>query len=292
MKKTLIPLLFAFVGLSTQAQVCVPGTLTAPKNAYILPDSATNFNHGCVGQYYEQILYIKASKDTVINVTTPVQGVITATIDSFVVEAAIGGMPAYLTAESVPGFLTAAGATWPKSNMDRLVIPGDSMACVRVSGTIPMGTTPGPIPLSINLRVYTSNLTSADPLFDAVIPTFYPGRKTDTVTSIGYYSIQVNGNPCWPAAVNDLNQYGFSLQGNHPNPFSTTTQLRFESANSGSYMLTVVNLMGETVLLKEIKAQQGDNSIQIDGSKWSNGFYMYTIGNGKNLLNGKLQIQR
>ncbi|HQW46140.1 MAG TPA: hypothetical protein PLZ98_03645, partial [Chitinophagaceae bacterium] len=84
MKKLILPLLLVVSTLFANAQ-CVPGTLQAPKNAYIIPDSATNFIAGCQGNPYEQILYIKAAKDTVINIAG--LGSITADIDSFVVDA-------------------------------------------------------------------------------------------------------------------------------------------------------------------------------------------------------------
>ncbi|GBL34714.1 hypothetical protein EMGBS15_03090 [Filimonas sp.] len=250
MKKILLPLFFLISCVSAKAQVCVPGTLTAPKNAYILPDSATNFANACPGTYYEQILYIKAAKDTAI-VTSA--GIITADIDSFVVDADIIGLPASWnpTVESVPAALPAAGASAPKSNMLRLVIPGDSLACVRISGNIPANEPAATIPLTVNLRVYTSNLHSTTLLLELGIPTLYPGRKTDTLTSINDYRIVVYPTPCWPTAVNTISQSDFDLVGNMPNPSKDQTNIVFESRVASSYTLSIKSAIGENILSKK-----------------------------------------
>jgi hypothetical protein len=279
--------------MTSMAQTpCVPGTLTSPKNAYILPDSATNLVQGCQGQNYEQIMYIKAAKDTVITITSPISGVLTADIDSFVINSTIGGMPAYLNVESVPAPLLAAGAASPKSNFTRLVIPGDSLACVKISGMIPTGAATGINNLNISLRVYTSNIHSADLVLDALIPTLYPGRKTDTLTSIGDYKIVINPIPCWPLAIDNMTAYGFQLIGNTPNPFSQSTQIKFESSKSDNYSIKLTNLLGEVVYHANVEGKTGLNIHTIQATSLSNGIYMYSINNGKNQLTGKMQVAK
>ncbi|MBL7764481.1 MAG: T9SS type A sorting domain-containing protein [Chitinophagaceae bacterium] len=294
MKKLIFSLLTLAAAAPSFAQsVCVPGTLTSPKNAYIIPDSAANFANGCVGTYYEQILYIKAAKDTIITITTPISGTLTANIDSFVVDANILGMPSYLTVESVPGTLPPAGAGSPKSNYTRLSIPGDSLACVKISGNIPVGTPAAVLPLTIGLRVYTSNIhdINVGSALDALIPAFYPGRKTDTLTSIGYYSINVVAQPCWPTTVSNLTNYGFDLIGGIPNPADQSTRIAFQSANTHNYTLTIVNLLGEQVWRQTVKATNGVNYIPVQANLLNSGLYVYTLSDGINNVSGKLQIQ-
>lgn len=292
MKKIILSLLVVLTTSTLFAQtVCVPGTITSPNNAYILPDSATNFTVGCAGQYYEQILYIKAAKDTVITITTPISGTLTADIDSFVVHTDITNLPSYLTVESVPTKLTPAGAGSPKSNMNRVIIPGDSLACAKISGTIPAGTAAGTINLVVNFRVYTSNIHSPDLVLDALIPTLYPGRMTDTMAKLTYYKINIQ-NPCWPAAVSNLSAYGFELIGAVPNPANNSTTIKFETNEVENYNVKVVNLLGEEVFNKTIKSSIGLNYVTLDASTWSNGVYMYSISNAKNTLTQKLQINK
>jgi hypothetical protein len=290
MKKIILPLLFIVSSASLMAQVCVPGAVTAPKNAYILPDSATNFANACPGTYYEQILYIKAAKDTAITVTTPIAGVITADIDSFVVDANIIGLPSYLTIESVPTALLPAGSGSPKSDYTRMVIPGDSLACAKISGMVPVGTPPATLNLTVKLRVYTSNLHSTNIALELGIPTIYPGRKTDTLTNINDYRIIVFPTPCWPTAVNTVNTSNFNLVGNIPNPANDQTQIVFESNTSATYQLKIVNAVGETVLTKVIQAEKGMNYVSLQTNQLASGIYIYSLTDGKNSVSKRMQI--
>ena len=293
MKKIIYTLLMIGAAMSSHAQtICVPGTLTAQKSAYIIPDSATNFNHGCIGQYYEQILYIKAAKDTTINVTTPIAALLTTDIDSFVVHADVTGLPAYLNVESVPTALLASGGN-PKTNMKRMVIPGDSLACVKISGNIPASQTPGLINLVINLRIYTSNIQCpGNPVVDALIPTLYPGRKTDTLTSLTYYSIMMNSAPCWPASLNEIGKPDFILNTVMPNPAQSFTDVSIESPRSQECQLLVLNILGETVFHQTLKLQAGINRQSINTASFPNGLYILNLKGDQGNLSYKFQVQQ
>lgn len=269
MKKWILPLLFSAVAFVAKAQPCVPGTLTKPQAGYILPDSATNFNHACVGMYYEQIVYIKAPKDTNM-------GGIPATIDSFVVSKDVVGLPPGLIAEAVPGYTPAAPPN-PKTNFDRLIIKGDSMACIRISGTVPVGTTPMLYNLVIGVRAYVK--------VSGIVP-------MDTTANVSYYKIDVKAAPCWPAAVSDLTSVGFELEANTPNPFSNFTSLSFNSRTDEKFSLKVHNLLGQEIYSTEIKGQRGANHVTIDASTWSNGTYVYSVSNGRNSRMGKMQVSK
>jgi hypothetical protein len=292
MKKSTI--LFSLLLLSAKmfAQVCVPGTLVGPGNGYILPDSATNFANACPGTNYQQILYIKAPKDTVINITTPITGTITADIDSFVFNANIGGLPTYLSVSSVPAGLPAAGAAFPKSNFTRLVVAGDSLACVNISGLVPTGTAPGTIALSAPVRAYLSNMSSTNPLLNALLPSLYPGNKVDTVINLDYYRIVVSPTPCWPSAVSNITAYQFDLLNCIPNPATNRAQIVFESAKESEYTFSLINAMGETVLSRNVKAVKGSNYMPISTETLSSGMYLYTLSDGKNMLSKKMTVNR
>ncbi len=293
MKKLIYTLLMIGAAMGSHAQtICVPGTLTAQKSAYIIPDSATNFNHGCIGQYYEQILYIKAAKDTTMNVTNPVAALLTTDIDSFVVQADVTGFPAYLNVESVPTALLASGGD-PKTNMKRMVIPGDSLACVKISGNIPGSQSPGSINLAINLRIYTSNIQCpGDPFVNALIPGFYPGRKTDTLTSLTYYSIMMNSAPCWPASLNEIGKPDFNLNAVMPNPAQSFTEVSIESPRSQDCQLLVLNILGETVFHQSLKLQAGINRQSINTASFPNGLYILNLNGDQGNLSYKFQVQQ
>lgn len=269
MKKIFLPLLIMGFGLVAKAQPCVPGTLTVPQSGYVLPDSATNFNHACVGVPYEQLVYIKAPKDTVL-------GPIPATIDSFVINKNITGLPPGLTVESVPGF-TLASPPNPKTNFDRLIIKGDSLACIKISGTVPAGTTPSVYNLIIPIRAYVkvSGLIALD-----------------TPANLSYYKIDVKGTPCWPASVNQIDNYGFEVNEIVPNPFYSNTELRFTSSHTEFYQIKVFNLLGQEIYAEKIKGYPGANAIKLDASSWSSGTYIYTLSNDRNSRTGKIQVTK
>ncbi len=269
---------------------CVPGTIVGPGNGYIVPDSATNFANACPGTYYEQILYIKAPKDTAIAVTTPLTGVITADIDSFVFDASIVGMPTYLNLISTPVGLPATGTGDPKNDFVRLVVPGDSLACVSIGGMVPVSTPAATLPLSAKLRVYLSNMHSTNVALELGIPTLYPGRKTDTVVNLNYYKIVVYPTPCWPTAIENIKQYNFDLIACTPNPAHSQAQISFESKFQADYQFAVINALGEMVLSKKVSAESGLNYININTSNLANGMYMYTLSDGKNKLSKKFEV--
>lgn len=289
MKKIILPLLLVMANFYVNAQ-CTPGLIQGQANAYIIPDSATNFVHGCQGNPYEQILYIKAAKDTTITIAG--LGTITADIDSFVVDANITNMPNYLQAESVPALLLPAGAASPKSNYNRLVVKGDSLACIRISGTVPIGATVGTNNLTVHMQVYTSNIHSADLVIDAIIPTIYANRMTDTAAIITDYKLVIDPFPCWAVGMNKLTKYNFELINVVPNPTSGSTRIAFMSNNTDIYTYKLVNSLGEVIENKQMKASNGINYITVDGSRLSSGHYMFTLSNGKYTEQQKIQVNK
>lgn len=276
MKKILLSFLVVFgIGTANAQTPCVPGTLTAPKAGYIIPDSATGLNHACVGLPYEQIIYIKAQRDTSVVLFGLSQN---AQIDSYVVRKAVTNLPPGLTVEAVPGFKPASGdASKPKTNFERLIIPGDSLACIKISGTVPTGTTPQVYTLVIQVRAYLSGL----PL----------GLKIDTLADINYYSIDVKGTPCWPASVNDVAS-SFSLDAPFPNPMMTSMYVPFNAQHADEFTLRVYSFLGQEVYSSTMKATTGSNYFRVDNPGWANGMYLYTLSNGIQIRSGKFTVQR
>ena len=271
MKTILLPI-FLLISSISFAQVCVPTAVTSPDKGYIIPNAATNFNDACIGENYVQYVYIKVPKDTSVSLfglTIP------ATIDSFVIRRAVTGLPAGLIAETVPNFLAAAPSN-PKTNFERLVVKGDSLACIKISGIVPTGTALGPNNLSINVRAYIK----AGP------------TSIDTANDINYYVINVKAaGTCYPAAITNLEKYNFDLIGNSPNPFSGNTTISFQSAVNNNYDLKIMSATGAVVYSEKVKSQVGMNYINIDGSKLSSGMYMILLNDDKNRLTQKMQVK-
>jgi len=296
MKKIFLPILMLLGAFISQAQVCVPGTLTAPGSSYILPDSATNMIDACQGQFYEQIIYLKVPKDTAFSITTPINAIITADVDSFVISASITGLPNYLNVESVPAPLSPAPPN-PKTNFTRLLVKGDSLACVRVFGNVPSNATAGTNPLLITIRAYLKNLASTNPLADGYItgnPPFGLGltnRKVDTPVVLNDYRIIVKTSPCSPASATNMQANQFELVGAIPNPADNRTQIVFNSGKLDNYRLKIMNATGEIVAEKVIKSMLGLNYISIEATSWPKGTYMYSLTDGKHIYSNKLQLK-
>jgi hypothetical protein len=72
---------------------------------------------------------------------------------------------------------------------------------------------------------------------------------------------------------------GFTLRGNYPNPFQTTTRVRFDIPQSAKVSIAVSDLAGKTMLSTEgTMVQAGrDRVFEIDGSGLSAGQYVYRL---------------
>lgn len=279
MKKILLFIALVCSTTITFAQApCVPGTQSTPANSYILPDSATNLDHGCAGMPYEQIIYMKVPADTTLTVLSIP---ITADVDSFVIDANVVGLPMGLTVTSVPGLLPP-NASNPKTNFTRLVIPGDSIACVKLSGTLPAGLSPGDINLTINMRAYLSGVP------------FPLGPTIDTPAIIDYYKITIDApgtGACNPASTKDLIKNNITNIKLSPNPVHDEIMVDLELNETSNYALSVVDVMGRTLLTNEKRFERGLNSIPISLGHLPNGIYFLKISSESSSLTKKIVVQ-
>jgi hypothetical protein len=269
MKKIFLPIFVLISSISFAQAPCVPGTLTTSGNSYIIPDAITNFKEACVNEYYEQIVYMKVPKDTSL-------GIVSATIDSFVISKNVTGMPVGLTVEGVPGILPASPSD-PKTNFERMKIKGDSLACLKISGIIATSNAPGNYNLIIPIRAYMK------------IGGFVP---LDSAINLSTYSINVKPTgTCFPASISNLDKYNFDLIGNAPNPFTGNTTISFQSAVSKNFDLKIMSATGAIVYAEKVKSQSGMNYVNINGSQFSAGMYMIVLSDDKNRLTQKMLVK-
>jgi len=276
MKK--IILFIAFICLTTLAMAqapCVPGTVSVPGSSYILPDSATNLNHGCAGMAYEQIIYLKVPKDTTITIASIP---FTATVDSFVIDANVVGLPMGINVTSNPALLPPNPSS-SKTNYTRLVIPGDSIACVKLSGILPASLMPGDINLTINIRAYLSNI----PLQPNI----------DTPGVIDYYKITIDApgtGACNPASTNNLSKKITDVNLS-PNPVRDILKISMAVLDTDNYSFDLIGMTGRTHISKKEKIMKGRTYLPISVEHLADGIYFLNITNGYSTLSKKIVVQ-
>jgi beta-lactamase superfamily II metal-dependent hydrolase len=118
------------------------------------------------------------------------------------------------------------------------------------------------------------------------------------VTSDGYGEYFVDGDE-WvmdefdPTPVPFIT--AFQLQGNDPNPFNPTTEIRFESARGGPVQLSIYDLTGRRVYERRLVVENGPQSIRWTGvdnhyNPLPSGVYLYRVvmpdgaGSGRMML--------
>ncbi|HNB81825.1 MAG TPA: T9SS type A sorting domain-containing protein [Chitinophagaceae bacterium] len=172
----------------------------------------------------------------------------------------------------------------------RLVVPGDSLACVKISGNVPSTETAQTYNLSAALRVYLSNMHSVNAILEAFIPSMYPGRKTDTVINLNYYKIIVYPTPCWPTGIVSQTAPRFQMTDVSPNPATTLCRISFESDKKAITDIQWFNALGESVYSTSIPAQQGMNYLLVPTATLPNGLYYCTLSQGAHKISTRISV--
>lgn len=240
--------LLAFVSFRAQAQ-CTPNV---SQNAFLIPDTATDFAPAFTYTPYEQILYIAVPTDTTV-LSLP------TTIDSIVVTG-VTGLPTSITYTINP--------------TDGVILGGTN-ACIRFAGT-PTAAEIGTYPLVINSLV------------TAKVGGFLD--TTLTVNMEGY-TIKVHDSASY-GIFYPRSDYKFSVFHNTPNPFSDLTEIAFMSPGKEKIAIDVYDLTGQKIFSKNLISMQGYNSVMFDGSKLPCGIYMYSISNGELTITHKMSLTR
>ena len=81
--------------------------------------------------------------------------------------------------------------------------------------------------------------------------------------------------------VNNLINKEFSLLGNTPNPFYSTSKIGCYNNAYETVELKIFNILGEKVYSEKIRSSTGDNYFKFNGEKLTKGIYIYSVTNGK-----------
>ncbi len=271
MKKIVTLLAFIFAINSAFAQ-CVPSAKTIPgAKSYLIPDSATGLKHACPGKPYDETIYIKAFKDTTVLIFV-------FTTDSFIVnlDPAVIGLPSYLTLSTVPAALPPN----TKHNFPHLSIPGEGLACVKITGNVT--GTPSSTPLSIQGKVYGK------------LNIF--GSNIDTNQLFTYNSYKLVVDPigtgaCWATGIENVNNYIAQIIAT-PNPVNNLLQLEVAATQAQKVTAVITNTMGQVVATKIANLTTGSNYLMFNTEGLANGTYIYTIrGNRQTTKSGRFSKQ-
>jgi hypothetical protein len=273
---------------------CVPNPIYADSSFNIWPDTITNlpcaFADNSGG--YEAVINLKTLADTTINVTG--FGDVTAYISAFRVNG-VTGLPA--------GFSYASNQTpWNNGGTSPNFTPVQGCMSVLANQTalqtiIASNPDGADFPLIVTVDAKISSTNNAFANF------VLSNRWLSEVTTIpGVQPIPVIGyvikvrpsevGGCVPLATIaiDLQSTEFEVQGNFPNPFTGTTEIRFTNANRSDVEFEVRNMVGKQILSRTIKAERGQNNISFNADKFIPGIYFYTINDGKKSITRKMIV--
>lgn len=233
-----------------------PVFVASPKVG-IFPDSATNFISGTVGVPYVQNITVKVPKDTV-------SSSITFCFNRFVLSTPTGTTNYNLPPGLNFGSSTPVVANGTVNGAPSLKFPGNANNCASIFGT---PTTPGTYTLYLKVDAYATPVLSSCPS----TPNVTGGTNVST-SYLNYYIITINA----ATGLTEIGKNKFNLE-NVPNPFNGKTTIRFFVTEANEAELSVYNMLGSQVYKTNVNTVAGNNEVEFDGSKLSNGMYLYTI---------------
>ena len=254
MKKSLLSLILGCsVLLGYSQKGCSPELQYSGGGIY--PPSAT-FN-APINQPFSDILTIITPSDTAVDV--PPFGAITADILS-VELTDVTGLP--------PNFSYACDPI----SCD---FPGGTTKCAEVySTTDPTASDIGFYPITFET---TAHLDA--PFIGAV----------DCMFVEAGYAIEIVDNTT--SVIHKFNNQTFDLKSPFPNPAENQAKIQFISGKSDDIVFKVYNLLGKQIYLRKIRATRGVNVIDINTSSYSEGIYLYSINNGRQVITKRMVVK-
>ena len=252
MKKTLLTLSLAIATIFASAQCTPDSQFSAPG---IYPDSVTGLSLAYVGQAYNEIITIITPLDT----TVMYNGIPIAVTIQTIELTSVTGLPASFSYDCEAGNCSFTG--------------GATSCAVLSSGQVLIS--------ELGLHQIIMNTTTTA---DAGIG--IPITQDDV---IDYYYIEVlNGTT---STLNQFNDLTFDLKGVFPNPVVNNAKIQFISGTPEAVTFKVYNLLGEEIEYQFINSQRGVNTIIVNTTSYSEGMYLYSINNGKEVLTKRMIIK-
>ncbi len=150
---------------------------------------------------------------------------------------------------------------------------GGVTECVRITG---MSDALGDYPIVLSIVAYSSSIPFPVPL------------------DFGGYTLSVVSpeTECMISSIEEPST-SFTEAYNFPNPFQEETSIYLNSKQNTSLTLSIFDIAGRKVHERSLQAKIGDNEWNIDASSISlqSGVYLYTLGNGTDIVGGKMLVE-
>jgi hypothetical protein len=266
MKKNLL-LTFLFssvIGTAAFAQAsCTPNlSCVGTATEGICPDSATGIPSANIGTAYNTTVSVKIPTSYDYNGT--VYNFTHFAITNVTVDTTTGGSGNFVPLASIGLTYLGNGTNTPSGGAN--AIPSYTMSkfaywaapgsgCVIVSGTPnKIGTFPIKIESQIRTLVFGSGVWIPAP------------------ENLDYRMVVMP-----PAGIESASALKFDVKQNTPNPFSGNSKIEFSTANPTDVEFKVFNMLGSVVYSKNIKAEKGLNTLELDANVFAPGVYVYSM---------------
>lgn len=291
-----IIILACSISIKGNAQLCTPNPAYANESFGVWPDTTENlpcaFADLTTG--FNTVIDIKTLTDTTASVE--IAGApfsVNASIEAFRVNG-VTGLPSGFTYVPNQAIWTNAGTAPNFTAVQGCVSILASQATLQSIITNSGGAGADfPLIVVVDAKIHSTDNTLAN--------TFLAGRWLSEVNTAGIEAIPVTGytlrvrptsGECLPLSIsNEANALNsFRVEGNFPNPFHRSTEIRYLSPKKQQVEIKVQNMVGRLVTHKIVTAERGSNKFSFNAEQLSPGIYFYTVQAGNETITRKMIV--
>lgn len=261
--------IFAFIGLGTSqvnAQACggVSAELPNTSATEVLTPASAALPCATQGVPYNETITFKVPRD----ITFPES----VTVDSL----------EWISISNLP-----CGLCWTVDRATKLYAH-DEFGVITISGT--PNDAVGQYDLLILVKAKLDGISTWESTQDASLANIgLSVRVQANGGSCAAYSSNPGRNAACVTAINEVNN-DIKKVTIAPNPMNSSATVSFVSEKTGSYTLSVMDVLGKTVSVKTIKAIAGNNTAVIERNNVPQGVYFVNITDGKSTATQKVVI--
>ena len=257
MKKTLFILIAVFTALFSYSQSgCSPDPQYIGGGMY--PSADVGLSPAIINQPYSQNITVITPADTAVDVS---------------------GLP--ITAEILSIELTGVTGLPPNFSYtcdpNSCDFPGGTTKCAEVFSSInPTASDIGLYPITFSLIAHLN------------AP--FLGQIDCTFVESGYFIEIVDDNTT--SVIHQIDNLMFELKDLNPNPAFEQAEVQFVSSKSEDVIFSIYNLLGREVYSERIRSVRGLNILNINTSHYSEGMYLYSINNKRQIKTKRMIVRK